>query len=154
MIRHKNIEITIGIFFLLAFTALLFITIQTTNMHFETHNLNYLLHAKFENINGLKSKAPVRIGGVKIGEVQKIRLNPENFLAEVSFLIYNKEIQIPTDSSVSILTEGLLGSKFISITPGLSDQALQNNEFMKKTYPAIVFERILSQAIAYISSKE
>ncbi len=154
MTRYKNIEITIGLFFILALSALLFITVHTTNFNLKTQSDNYKLRANFENINGLSVQAPIRIGGVKIGEVDRITLNPDNYLAEVSLIIFNKEIEIPDDSSISILTEGLLGNKYAAITPGFSDIALQNNEFIKKTYPAIVFERVLGQAISYISSKQ
>ena len=153
MIRYKNIEITVGLFFLLALSALLFITVHTTNSHLKNKNNSYYLRASFENVNGLNVNAPVRIGGVKIGEIESISLNPDNYLAEVTLIIFDKKIEIPDDSTISILTEGLLGSKFAAITPGFSDNALQNNEIIKKSYPAIVFERVLGQAIAYISSK-
>lgn len=154
MIRYTNIEITIGLFFILALSSLLFITVHTTHFNLKTQNGSYHLKASFEDINGLSSQAPVRIGGVKIGEIEKIELNPDNYLAEVSLIIFNKEIEIPDDSSISILTEGLLGTKFASITPGFSDKSLEDNDYIKKTYPAIVFERVLGQAIAYISSKQ
>lgn len=154
MNNHSQIETSIGLFLLLAFAGLLFITIQTTSLRVEIKRNSYPLHANFENINGLKPGAPLRIGGVKIGEIRHIKLNPDTFLAETAMIIYNEKIRIPDDSSISILTDGLLGSKYAEIIPGIATNFIPHNGTIHKTYPPMIFEQIISQAAAYLSSKE
>ena len=126
MLREKNSELTVGIFILIAFFALLFVTVQTTSLNFKTNSDSIRLNASFSNINGLRQKAPVRIAGVKIGEVSQIKLNSKTYQADITIVIYNDKVQIPTDSVISILTEGVVGSKFISIDPGYDEEYLKN----------------------------
>ena len=154
MIRHKNIEVTIGMFILLAFTALIFVIVQTTSFNIESRGQRYELIADFEDATGLKPKAPIRIAGVKIGEVKDVSLDKETFRAKTTLLIFNKDIHIPKDSSISILTEGILGAKYTQITPGFEEDALQNQDVITKTYSGIILENILGQAINSLSSKD
>lgn len=154
MIRYKNIEITIGIFMMLAFTALLFVTVQTTSFSIESKNRSYSLTARFDDATGLRKKAPVRIAGVKIGELQAITLDDETYQAITQVIIYDKKVKIPQDSSISILTEGILGSKYVQITPGYSEKMLGNGDSIEKTYSGIILENILSQALAAFTTKE
>ncbi len=154
MIRYKNIEITIGIFMMLAFTALLFVTVQTTSFSIESKNRSYSLTASFDDASGLRKKAPVRIAGVKIGELQAITLDEETYQAITQVIIYDKTVKIPQDSSISILTEGILGSKYVQITPGYSEKMLTNGDTIEKTYSGIILENILSQALAAFTTKE
>ena len=154
MIRHKNIEVTIGMFILLAFTALIFVIVQTTSFNIESRGQRYELIADFEDATGLKPKAPIRIAGVKIGEVKDVSLDTETYRAKTTLLIFNKDIHIPKDSSISILTEGILGAKYTQITPGFEEDALQNQDVITKTYSGIILENILGQAINSLSSKD
>lgn len=154
MIRYKSTEITVGMFIILAFTCLLFVTVQTTSFSIEGKNDSYILKASFENVSGLKNKAPVRIAGVKIGEVSNIVLNIETYQADTDILIYNKNTNIPIDSSISILTEGLLGAKYASINPGYGEKSLTPNSEIQKTYSGVVLESIISKALAAFTSKE
>ena len=154
MIRHKNIEVTIGMFILLAFTALIFVIVQTTSFNIESRGQRYELIADFEDATGLKPKAPIRIAGVKIGEVKDVSLDTETYRAKTTLLIFNKDIHIPKDSSISILTEGILGAKYTQITPGFEEDTLQNQDVITKTYSGIILENILGQAINSLSSKD
>ena len=139
---------------MLAFTALLFVTVQTTSFSIENKNRSYSLTAKFDDATGLRKKAPVRIAGVKIGELQAIVLDDDTYQAITQIIIYDKKVKIPQDSAISILTEGILGSKYVQINPGFSDQMLENGDHIDKTYSGIILENILSQALAAFTTKE
>ena len=154
MLREKNSELSVGLFVLLSFFALLFVTVQTTSLNFKHTNSSYRLNASFSDINGLSTKAPVRIAGVKVGEVTKIALNDQTFQADISILIYDDRIKIPKDSVMSILTEGVVGSKFASIEPGFDTDALQSGDAIEKTKPSYAIEQVISEAIALFASKE
>ena len=154
MLREKNSELTVGIFILIAFFALLFVTVQTTSLNFKSNSDSIRLNASFSNINGLRQKAPVRIAGVKIGEVSQIKLNSKTYQADITIVIYNDKVQIPTDSVISILTEGVVGSKFISIDPGYDEEYLKNGQSIDKTKPSLAIEEVINEAIAIFATKE
>jgi phospholipid/cholesterol/gamma-HCH transport system substrate-binding protein len=154
MLRDTNSEFSVGLFVLLAFFALLFVTIQTTTLNFSKSNSSYNLNASFTDINGLSTKAPVRIAGVKIGEVTEIMLNPESYQADVKMVIYSDVTRIPTDSVISIFTEGVVGSKFAAIDPGFETDMLKDNGLIAKTKPSYAIEQVINEAIAMFATKE
>ena len=154
MLRDTNSEFSVGLFVLLAFFALLFVTIQTTTLNFSQSNSSYNLNASFTDINGLSTKAPVRIAGVKIGEVTEIMLNPETYQADVKLVIYSDVTKIPTDSVISIFTEGVVGSKFAAIDPGFETDMLKDNGLIAKTKPSYAIEQVINEAIAMFATKE
>ena len=154
MLRDTNSEFSVGLFVLLAFFALLFVTVQTTTLNFSQTNTSYNLNASFTDINGLSTKAPVRIAGVKIGEITEIALNPETYQADVKMVIYNDITKIPTDSVVSIFTEGVVGSKFVAIDPGFETDMLKDNGTIAKTKPSYAIEQVINEAIAMFATKE
>ena len=154
MLRDTNSEFPVGLFVLLAFFALLFVTIQTTTLNFSQSNSSYNLNASFTDINGLSTKAPVRIAGVKIGEVTEISLNPETYQADVKLVIYSDMTKIPTDSVISIFTEGVVGSKFAAIDPGFETDMLKDNSLIAKTKPSYAIEQVINEAIAMFATKE
>ena len=154
MLREKNSELSVGLFVLLSFFALLFVTVQTTSLNFKNNSGSYRLNASFSDINGLSVKAPVRIAGVKIGEISQINLNHETYQADVSLIIYDSNIKIPKDSVMSILTEGVVGSKFVSIEPGFDAEMLTNDGTIGKTKPSLAIEQVINEAIAIFATKE
>ena len=154
MLREKNSELSVGLFILIAFFALLFVTIQTTSLNFKANSNSYKLNASFTDINGLRAKAPVRIAGVKIGEVTQINLNSNTYQADIGLVIYNEKIKIPKDSVISILTEGVVGSKFISIDPGFDEEYLKNGQCIDKSKPSLAIEQVINEAIAIFATKE
>lgn len=154
MVREKNYELSVGLFILVAFFALLFVTIQTSSLNFKNSAKSYRLHASFSDINGLRSKAPVRIAGVKIGEVTKISLNNTSYQADINFIIYSDKVKIPKDSLISILTEGVVGSKFVSIEPGFDDESLTNGQAIERSKPSLAIEKVINEAIAIFATKE
>lgn len=106
----------------------------------------YLLHANFDNIAGLGVGADVRIGGVKVGAVTDERINPENFLAEVTFTV-SDGLKLPKDSSAEITSEGLLGGKYLALSPGGDSAMLTPGGTITITQSSISIEQLLGKFI-------
>src|SRR5262245_56072813 len=111
-------ELGAGLFILLGFAALFFLATQTTNMESYVSDEGYQVTARFEDVAGLKERAPVTMSGVTIGRVETIAFDPDGLNAVVTMRIRAEFDRIPDDSDASILTAGLLGSKYVGIGPG------------------------------------
>ncbi len=151
MIKPRYIDISVGIFMLLGLIALIIMAIKvsglTTTM---SSDKGYYITAEFVNIGGLKSRAPVTVAGVKIGEVTDITLQTNNLNAKVTMRLHNNKIPY-TDISARILTQGLLGSNYISIVPGFDDDVkhpyLRDGDIIAKTQEAIILENVIGQLL-------
>jgi phospholipid/cholesterol/gamma-HCH transport system substrate-binding protein len=104
----------------------------------------YPLTARFSSIDGLETGGDVRIGGVKIGEVTGISIDPESYLAMVKFTV-DPQIKLPTDSVASISTEGLLGGKYVGLEPGISDNMLKPGALITHTEASVSLEALLGK---------
>lgn len=104
------------------------------------------LTAEFDRVDGLASGADVRIAGVRVGSITGLRINPETFMAEVTFRV-GSDIGLPTDSSAEITSEGLLGGKYISIVPGGSDRLLTAGGRITETQGSVSLESLLGRFI-------
>lgn len=111
----------------------------------------YIIKAKFDKVDGLVSGADVRMSGIKIGSIENQTLDPQTYLAVVSMSI-SDHVKIPTDSSASIVSESLLGGKYMDIVPGGDDTFLKPGELVNHTQSAVNFEKLIGQAI--FSNKE
>jgi len=145
MQQTRSVEIGTGLFVLLGFAALFFLTTQTTGSENFSGNDVYAVTARFENVGSLKNRAPVSMSGVTIGRVTDVRFDPEMLNAEVTFVIDSQYDQIPEDSDASILTAGLLGSQYIGLQPGGSDIYLEEGSEIQFTQSAIVLENLISK---------
>ena len=105
----------------------------------------YRVEAKFENIGGLNEKAPVMIGGVRVGRVGGIRIDRGDYSAVVSLDIDAKYDNLPIDTGASILTAGLLGAQFVGLSPGADDFTLEPGDMLEFTQSAIQLESLISQ---------
>lgn len=112
----------------------------------------YILEAKFQNIDGLSVGSDVKISGIKIGTVDKINLDTDSYSAIVNILISN-DVQIPLDSRAAISTSGLIGGKYLSITPGASEENLKHNEKIKFTQSALNIEDLIGKLMYSVTSK-
>ena len=106
----------------------------------------YELMAKFTGVEGVSAGADVRISGIKVGQVTRMTLNQETYLAEVRMTI-KSDTNIPQDSAVAVKSESLLGGKYLAITPGADDAMLKDGAELQYTQPAIVLEDLIGQAI-------
>ncbi len=155
MRANRTLEIGTGLFVLLGFAALFFLTTQlpSNGLHLSKSKGGYVVTAEFDNIGDLKSGAPVTMAGVRIGDVQGIRIDPQDYRALVSLRIDPEYNQIPDDSDASIDTEGLLGGQYIAIGAGGSDTYLKNGSRIQFTQPAIVLENLVNKLFASFSGK-
>ncbi len=145
MQQTRSVELGTGLFVLLGFAALFFLTTQTTGSENFTGSEVYTVTARFENVGSLKDRAPVAMSGVTIGRVTDVRFDPGRLDAEVTFVIDSQYDQIPDDSDASILTAGLLGSQYIGLQPGGSDLFLEDGSEIQFTQSAIVLENLISK---------
>ena len=154
MRANRTLEIGTGLFVLLGFAALLFLTTQLPagGLKFAAARGGYRLSAEFDNVGDLKVGSPVTISGVRIGEVTRIRFDSRTYKAVVGMRIDPQFTQIPDDSYAAIQTQGLLGGKYIGISPGGSDQYLKDRDTIEQTQSAVVLESIINKLFANYSS--
>ncbi|HEY0768426.1 MAG TPA: outer membrane lipid asymmetry maintenance protein MlaD [Steroidobacteraceae bacterium] len=155
MRANRTLEIGTGLFVLLGFAALLFLTTQlpSSGVKFGRVKAGYHVSAEFENIGDLKVGSPVTMAGVRVGDVVGIRFDSKDYKAVVSLRIDPQYNQIPEDSFASIQTQGLLGGKYVGISPGGLESYLKDGSRIDQTQPAIVLESLINKFFANYSSK-
>ena len=155
MRANRTLEIGTGLFVLLGFAALLFLTTQlpATGLKFASAKTGYHVGAEFDNIGDLKVGSPVTMSGVRIGEVSGIRFDSRAFKALVTMRIDLQYNKIPDDSYASIQTQGLLGGKYIGISPGGAEEYLKDGSSIDQTQSAIVLESLINKFFANYASK-
>lgn len=143
MQRSKN-DIWVGLFVLLGAAALLFLALQSANLLNLSFQSNYRVTAQFDNIGGLKPKAALKSAGVVVGRVESITFDDKSFRARVTLAIESR-YAFPKDSSLKILTSGLLGEQYIGIEAGAEDKPLVNGDKVSATQSAVVLESLIGQ---------
>ena len=153
--NNRALEIGTGLFVLLGFAALLFLTTQlpANGLRLTGYRKGYTVSASFENVGDLKTGSPVSMAGVRIGVVQLIRFNPKDYKAVVTMRLDPQFDQIPDDSFASIQTQGLLGGKYVGISAGGSETYLKNGSEIEQTQSAIVLENLINKFFAGYASK-
>jgi phospholipid/cholesterol/gamma-HCH transport system substrate-binding protein len=151
---NRSFEIGTGLFVLLGFAALAFLTTQLPGSGLQlTHAVDsYNAIANFDNIGGLKVGAPVKMAGVRVGAVTSITYDPSVYKASVKLSIERRFDKIPDDSDAAIQTEGLLGANYIQLTPGGSDTYLKAGSEVQFTQSAIVLENLINKLFSSFSS--
>ncbi|MBU3739510.1 MAG: outer membrane lipid asymmetry maintenance protein MlaD [Rhodoferax sp.] len=143
MQRSKN-DVWVGLFVLIGTVALLFLALQSANLLSLSFQTTYRVTAKFDNVGGLKPKAAVRSAGVLVGRVEKIVFDDRSFQAQVTLALEGR-YRFPKDSSLKILTSGLLGEQYIGIEPGADEKILVAGDVLGSTQSAVVLENLISQ---------
>jgi phospholipid/cholesterol/gamma-HCH transport system substrate-binding protein len=143
MQRSKN-DVWVGFFVLLGAAALLFLALQSANLLSLNFQTGYTVSAKFDNIGGLKPKAAVKSAGVVVGRVESITFDDKSFQAKVT-LSMDTRYAFPKDSSLKILTSGLLGEQYIGIEAGAEEKNLVAGDTISTTQSAVVLENLISQ---------
>lgn len=154
MIRFKSMELMVGLFMILGMLALILLAFKVSGLTSYMSKGGYYVHATFDNIGGLKARAPVTIAGVKIGKVSAINLNAGTYQADVTIYVDNHFKDIPIDSSAQILTEGLLGSNYISVIPGFKNTYLTNGGKISDTHSALILENLLGQLLFKVTGAD
>jgi phospholipid/cholesterol/gamma-HCH transport system substrate-binding protein len=154
MHQTRSVEIGTGLFVLLGFAAIFFLTTQTVTGSGVSSGNGYEVTARFENVGSLKDRAPVAMSGVTIGRVTSVVFDSDSLEAIVTFVIDKKYDRIPEDSDASILTAGLLGSQYIGLGAGGSDENLEDGSEIQFTQSAIVIESLISKYLFSNNSKD
>jgi phospholipid/cholesterol/gamma-HCH transport system substrate-binding protein len=140
----RGIETLVGLFVLLGMLGLVFLALQAANLGSMGSGDTYAIQARFDNIGGLKARAPVRTAGVVVGRVKSIQLDPKTFQGLVIMDI-ERGYQFPKDTAAKILTSGLLGDQYIGLEPGGDEKNLAPGDTLAQTQSAVVLENLIGQ---------
>ncbi len=140
----KGIETLVGLFVLLGIAGLVFLALKAANLGSFSVGDTYMLHAHFDNVGGLKVRAPVRSAGVTVGRVTGIALDGKTFQGVVTLSV-QRGFKFPKDSAAKILTAGLLGDQYVGIEPGGDDKYFDEGQTIAQTQSAVVLENLIGQ---------
>lgn len=148
----RAVNFSVGLFMIIGVVALIWLALSasTTDGRF---GKQISVSASFDNVGSLKVKAPVMIGGVRVGRVSNIALDPDDFRAVVTMKL-DDQFEIPNDTSAMIYTAGLVGEQYIALDPGGSPIPLENDSQIKMTQSAIVIERLIGQFLTSMGNKD
>jgi phospholipid/cholesterol/gamma-HCH transport system substrate-binding protein len=142
--NRNLLDLWVGLFVAVGIGAILFLALKVGNLMTFGAAPGYRLEAKFDNIGGLKIRAPVKAAGVVVGRVQSVRLDPMAYQAVVTMRI-DQGYEFTSDTIASILTSGLLGEVYIGLDAGGDTKMLANGEMIKKTQSGVVLEKLIGQ---------
>lgn len=145
--QSRIVEIWVGVFVALGFAALLMLAMQVSNLSSLYADAGYEITARFRNIGGLKVRSPIKMAGVRIGRVSRIDFDNKTYEAIVTLNIERQYDKIPTDTSASILTAGLLGEQYIGLEAGGDAEFLVKNSELNPslTQSAVVLEQLIGK---------
>ncbi|MDE2002232.1 MAG: outer membrane lipid asymmetry maintenance protein MlaD [Betaproteobacteria bacterium] len=142
--NRSAVDLWVGIFVTIGVAAILFLSLKVGNLLTVSNDHGYRLEAEFDNIGGLKLRAPVKAAGVVVGRVEGIRLDPKTYEAVVTLKI-DRGYAFSKDTIASILTSGLLGEVYIGLDAGGDTRMLADGDTITKTQSAIVLEKLIGQ---------
>lgn len=145
MEERQHTELLVGIFMLAGIIAITFLALHLGDIDL-FNNDQYTIKAKFTSASGVREGAYVELAGVTVGKVKKIEFDPQDYLAVLDISL-PKTIKVPEDSTASIRTAGIIGDKFVKISPGGSETNLEQNEEIVETEPSINLEELISKYI-------
>lgn len=148
--KQNIIETVVG--FIVITIALVFFSFAYNKGSSSTNNDGYAIKANFQSVEGIMIGSDVMIAGIKIGEVKSLVLDDESFMAKMVLSI-NKNIKLPVDSQAIVASAGLLGGKYIMITPGADEETLKDSDQIKMTQSSVNLESLIGKLIYSISSK-
>lgn len=142
---NRSVEIMVGVFVALGLAALFMLAMRVSNLNAFSQAGGYEISARFDNIGGLKVRSPVTMAGVLVGRVAAIELDGKSYEAVVRLSLSPEYDQLPTDTSASIFTAGLLGEQYIGLEAGGDETFLKNGDEIRLTQSAIVLEQLIGQ---------
>lgn len=145
MRQSHVVEMWVGIFVALGLVALFFLAMKVSNLADYESTDGYVVKAYFENVGSLKVRAPVSVSGVRVGRVSRVAFDKQKYQALVEMRIDRQFDNLPDDTSASVLTAGLLGEQYISLSPGGSEDLLKDGSVLDLTQSAIVLEEVVSK---------
>ena len=144
MMDRRLLDLWVGIFVVAGIGALFVLALQVSNASSFNTAESYIVVAEFDNIGGLKVRAPVKSAGVLVGRVDDIAFDNQKFVARV-VLRLDKRYEFPKDTTASILTSGLLGEQYIGLDGGGDSEILKDGDTLKLTQSAVVLEKLIGQ---------
>lgn len=141
--ERTTLDLWVGLFVVAGLAAVLVLAMKVGNLSTFNMSESYALQADFDNIGGLKARAPVKSAGVVVGRVTGISFDNASYRARVSMVV-DKRYQFPKDTFAKILTAGLLGEQYIGLDPGGDEVNLKSGDKIAKTQPAVVLESLIS----------
>ena len=142
---NYKVEFASGIFLLLGIAALVWLAMRATDYGQDIGKDTYTISARFTNIGDLRDRAPVKIGGVTVGMVESIVLDPVTFEAVVDMSVASRFNEIPSDTGASVLTSGVLGDRYIGLEPGGAPDMLQDGDELFITQSAVILEQVIGK---------
>ncbi|MDD0972772.1 outer membrane lipid asymmetry maintenance protein MlaD [Pseudomonas fontis] len=152
--QNRTLEIGVGLFLLAGILALLLLALRVSGLSASPSSDTYKLYANFDNIAGLTVRAKVTMAGVTIGKVTAIDLDRDTFTGRVTLQLEKRVDNLPSDSTASILTAGLLGEKYIGISVGGDDKVLKEGGTIHDTQSALVLEDLIGKFLLNTVGKE
>ncbi|MGE6387962.1 outer membrane lipid asymmetry maintenance protein MlaD [Pseudomonas sp. NPDC078416] len=143
--QNRTLETGVGLFLLAGILALLLLALRVSGLSASANTDTYKLYANFDNIAGLTVRAKVTMAGVNIGKVTAIDLDHDTFMGRVTMEVNKRVNNLPSDSTASILTAGLLGEKYIGISVGGDDQLLKDGGTIHDTQSSLVLEDLIGK---------
>ncbi len=143
---EKAKQLIVGLFVLVGVVAFVFLSFAITTKEPMLERSGYSISGEFDDVTGMVRLNPIRISGVLVGRITKVELSPKN-KARLTLYLYDKNLKLPDDSTLSIQTEGLLGQRYVRISPGNSTVYLKEGDEVTRTRSAVVLEDLIGQAI-------
>ena len=152
--QNRSLEVGVGLFILAGILALLLLALRVSGLSPSSAQDTYKLYAYFDNIAGLTVRAKVTMAGVTIGKVTAIDLDRDSFTGRVTVQLDKSVDNLPTDSTASILTAGLLGEKYIGLSVGGDTEVLKDGGTIHDTQSSLVLEDLIGKFLLNTVSKE
>lgn len=154
MRANYKVEFASGVFLLLGIAALVWLATRATDFGQDIGKDTYTISARFTNVGDLRDRAPVKIGGVTVGMVKDVTLDPVTFEAVVQMSVASRFNEIPSDTGASILTSGVLGDRYIGLEPGGAPDMLTDGDELFITQSALVLEQIIGKYLFNTENSE
>jgi len=148
----RTIEISVGAFMLAGIFALVVLIVRVSGVTLAAAEDSHIVKAEFTDVAGLRVRGKVSMAGVTIGRVSNITVEPEYGVAVVEMEIDDRAWPLPVDTGASILTEGILGARYVGLSPGGAMETLAEGEFIENTQPALVLENLIGDLVTRLGA--
>ncbi len=150
--RMRTVEISVGAFVLAGALALVFLAVKVSGVNLSRSGDSYLLQARFDDVAGLRPRAKVSMAGVTVGRVSRIEVDMEYGEAIVFLEINGAPGSLPLDTGARILTEGILGARYVSLSPGAEEETLGDGDIIENTQGALVLENLIGDLVTRLGA--
>jgi phospholipid/cholesterol/gamma-HCH transport system substrate-binding protein len=150
--RMRTVEISVGAFVLAGALALTFLAVKISGVNLAQTSETYLIKARFDDVAGLRARAKVSMAGVTIGRVSGIEVDMTYGEAIVSLEINGEPGQLSADTGAQILTEGILGARYVSLLPGADEEILADGDYIENTQGAMVLENLIGDLVTRLGA--